>query len=100
MGVPFVTLAGRHFISRMGVTFLTNAGMPELIAQSEDEYVGIAAALAQDPIRLKTIRAGLRERVQASPLMDAPRLTAHLEQAYRGMWQAWCDGEAAEGKSA
>jgi protein O-GlcNAc transferase len=90
MGVPFVTLAGRHFTSRMGVTILTNAGLPELIAQSEDEYVGIAAALAQDPIRLKTIRAGLRERVQASPLMDAPRLTAHLEQAYRGMWQAWC----------
>jgi protein O-GlcNAc transferase len=27
MGVPFVTLAGKHFGSRMGVTILTNAGL-------------------------------------------------------------------------
>jgi hypothetical protein len=23
--------------------------------------------------------------------MDVARFTHHLEQAYRGMWQAWCD---------
>jgi predicted O-linked N-acetylglucosamine transferase (SPINDLY family) len=92
MGVPFVTLAGGHFTSRMGVTILTNAGMPELIAGSEDEYVQIAAALALDPARLKRLRAGLRERVQAGPLMDAARFTRHLEQAYRGMWQQWIRG--------
>jgi predicted O-linked N-acetylglucosamine transferase (SPINDLY family) len=90
MGVPFVTLAGKHFSSRMGVTVLTNAGLPELIAYSEDEYVDIASALALDIDRLKTVRAGLRERVKASPLMDAARFTSHLEQAYRGMWQNRC----------
>ena len=93
MGVPFVTLAGRHFTSRMGVTILTNAGLPELIAQSEEEYLAIAAALAQDAPRLQQVRAGLRQRVQHSPLMDAPRFTAHLEHAYRNMWQTWCEAE-------
>ncbi|HJV73766.1 MAG TPA: tetratricopeptide repeat protein, partial [Noviherbaspirillum sp.] len=39
MGVPFVTLAGRHFSSRMGATILANAKLGELIAASEDEYV-------------------------------------------------------------
>jgi predicted O-linked N-acetylglucosamine transferase (SPINDLY family) len=96
MGVPFVTLAGRHFTSRMGVTILTNAGLPELIAQTEEEYVDIAAALALDPARLNAIRSGLRGRVQASPLMDAPRFTMHLEQAYRDMWNNWCRNAPAE----
>jgi predicted O-linked N-acetylglucosamine transferase (SPINDLY family) len=97
MGVPFVTLAGRHFTSRMGVTILTNAGLPELIAQTEEEYVDIAAALALDPARLNAIRSGLRGRVQAGPLMDAQRFTRHLEQAYRGMWQTWCNSKQNEG---
>ncbi|WP_158590406.1 tetratricopeptide repeat protein [Noviherbaspirillum cavernae] len=91
MGVPLVTLAGGHFTARMGVTILTNAGLPELVAHSEDAYLDIAAALALDPARLARTRTGLRQRVQASPLMDAPRFTRHLEQAYRGMWHNWCE---------
>ena len=91
MGVPFITLAGHHFTSRLGVTILTNAGLPELIAQTEEEYVNIAAALAQDPVRLKAVRGGLRERVQAGPLMDAQRFTLNMEHAYRAMWQKWCE---------
>jgi predicted O-linked N-acetylglucosamine transferase (SPINDLY family) len=33
-GVLFITLAGDHFVSRMGVTILTNAGLPGFIANS------------------------------------------------------------------
>lgn len=91
MGVPFVTLAGSNFISRLGVTILHNAGLDELIAANEKEYIQIAAGLARDPDRLRQMRDGLRERVRASPLMDMGRFTRHLEQAYRGMWQRWCD---------
>jgi protein O-GlcNAc transferase len=90
MGVPFVTLAGRHFASRMGVSILTNAGMPELIAQNTDEYIDIAVKLANDKERLKKLRHGLRERVQASPLMDQERFTRNMEAAYRAMWQKYC----------
>jgi predicted O-linked N-acetylglucosamine transferase (SPINDLY family) len=96
MGVPFITLAGRHFSSRLGVTVLTNAGLSELIAQTEADYVNLAVDLALDPARLKNMRDGLRERVRLSPLMDAQRITTHMEQAYRGMWQRWCAGEAAK----
>ena len=82
MGVPFVTLEGRHFVSRMGVTLLSNVGLSELIAQDEDEYVHKARRLAQDRAYLKRLREGLRERVVASPLMDAKRFTRHLEEAF------------------
>lgn len=75
----------------MGVSTLTNAGLAELIGQTEDEYCEIAAALALDMPRLKNMRAGLRERSLASPLMDGRRFTHHIEHAYRAMWQRWCE---------
>lgn len=90
MGVPFVTLTGKHFTSRMGVTTLTNVGLPSLVAQSEQEYVDIAVALALDAARLRDLRSSLRERLQASPLMNAPGFTVELEQVYRRMWGKWC----------
>lgn len=89
MGVPFITLAGNSFVSRMGVSFLTNAGLPELIAENKDEYRDKAVALAHDKERLRRVRAGLRERVQASPLMDQKRFARNMEEAYRAMWHGW-----------
>ncbi len=95
MGVPFVSLPGRHFSSRMGISILTNAGLKELVATSEENYVEIAVKLATDLPHLTTLRDSLRARVQASPLMDAPRITRQMEQAYRGMWERWCLAPAA-----
>ncbi|RSZ57513.1 tetratricopeptide repeat protein [Massilia atriviolacea] len=96
MGVPFVTLAGSNFISRLGVTILHNGGLDELIGEDEAAYVRIAVDVARDPARLRRLRTGLRERTRASPLMDMARFTRHLEQAYRGMWETWCEqGEGA-----
>ena len=90
MGVPVVTLAGDRFISRMGVSMLTSLGLTELIAETPEEYVAIAARLAGDLDRLAALRAGLRERMATSPLTDAKRFTLNLEQAYQEMWAHWC----------
>jgi len=91
MGVPLITLSGAHFTSRMGVTILTNAGLPELIAQTTDEYVRLATDLAQDTNRLRKTRHNLRDRVAVSPLMDQDRFARNMEDAYRKMWRLWCD---------
>lgn len=85
MGVPVVTLAGITHVSRVGVSILENAGIPELIAMNEDQYVGIAVALARNQERLQEYRKSLRARLFASPLMDAITFTSELEQAYRRM---------------
>jgi protein O-GlcNAc transferase len=90
MGVPFVTLAGNSFASRMGGTILTNAGLSELIAADEDQYVELAVALATDDVRLRALRHNLRERVIESPLMDQALFARDMEDAYRGMWKIWC----------
>lgn len=90
MGVPVITLAGPTPVTRGGVSLLSNVGLPELAAHSIDEYVGTATALARDLPRLAALRAGLRERMRRSPLMDAPRFARNLENAYRVMWRRWC----------
>jgi predicted O-linked N-acetylglucosamine transferase (SPINDLY family) len=92
MGVPVVTLAGCTHVSRVGVSLLRCAGLPELIAQSTEEYVSIAIGLAKDVPRLAELRSGLRRRIKASPLMDAPRFACDIEAAYRQAWRAWCLG--------
>lgn len=93
MGVPFVALAGRHFGSRMGVTLLTNAGLPELIAQNTDEYVSIATNLAKDKDRLRSMRHNLRDRVATSPLMNQEKFVRNMEDAYRQMWKKWVEAQ-------
>ena len=90
MGVPVVTLAGQSHVSRVGVSLLTNAGLPELIAQTPEQYVKIAADLAGDLPRLAEIRRTLRQRMQDSPLMDATRFARNIEAAYRQLWINWC----------
>ncbi len=74
MGVPVVTLVGDRPFSRSGASLLRNAGLTELIARTPDEYVRAAVDLAADRARLAGLRAGLRDRLRASPLLDAGRL--------------------------
>jgi len=100
MGVPVVTLAGRTAVSRGGVSILSNVGLPELIARSPEEYVQIAATLAGDLPRLAGLRAGLRPRLLASPLMDAAGFVRDVEGAFRQMWRAWCAGDASRAVNA
>jgi predicted TPR repeat methyltransferase len=72
------------------VSLLSAVGLPELIAQSPQEYVSIAVGLAADLPRLTQLRRTLRARMTASPLMDGPRFARDIEAAYRRMWQTWC----------
>ncbi len=90
MGVPVITLAGKTHVSRVGVSLLTNAGLPELIAHTATDYARLATSLANDDACLSELRATLRGKMKASPLMDAPRFARNIEQAYREMWGTWC----------
>ena len=90
LGVPFVTLAGRPSVGRLGSSILHGLGHPEWIASSEAQYIQIAADLAADLPRLAALRAGLRSEMQHSALMDETGFARHVEAAYQGMWQAWC----------
>ena len=90
MGVPVVSLAGQTAVGRGGFSILSNLGLTELVAYDSEQYVRIAAELAGDLSRLGGLRQTLRERMQTSPLMDAPRFARNVETAYRTMWRRWC----------
>jgi protein O-GlcNAc transferase len=62
----------------------------ELLAYTPEQYLDKACSLANDPERLANLRAGMRGRMSASPLMDSVRFTRNLEDAYRSMWRQWC----------
>jgi protein O-GlcNAc transferase len=79
MGIPVVTLAGRHHASRVGLSLLSAIGHPELVAPTRTQYVNLATGLAADPHRLGRLHSALRTDLAGSPLMDAPALARQLE---------------------
>ncbi|MEH6626479.1 MAG: tetratricopeptide repeat protein [Motiliproteus sp.] len=82
MGVPYVTYAGPTPTSRGGASILTALHLTELIAENLDDYIQRATTLAADLDRLQQMRAGLREKMKQSPLMDESGYTKALEQLY------------------
>ena len=97
MGVPVITLAGSMHASRVGVSLLSNAGLPELIAQTPEEYISKSVDLACDMEKLKSLRSSLRSTVLRSPLTDAKGFTNYLEETYRRIWIRWCNNITANG---
>ncbi len=70
MGVPVVSLVGEAVYERLSYSILSNAGLPDLCADSVPAYVETAARLAADKARLAELRSGLRDRIRGGPLGD------------------------------
>jgi predicted O-linked N-acetylglucosamine transferase (SPINDLY family) len=95
MGAPMVGLMGGRHAARVGASLLSRIGLADLVARNAQEYVEIAARLAADRERLSALRHGMRERMRASPLCDAPTFARRVEDAYRIMWRGWCAAKRA-----
>lgn len=96
MGVPVVTRAGvgaeGRSTARGGASILTALGHPEWIARDWPGYRAIVRSLAADLETLAALRAGLRDQMRRSILMDAPRFVRRLEEAYQQAWNHWQRG--------
>ncbi|MBK6906769.1 MAG: tetratricopeptide repeat protein [Rhodocyclaceae bacterium] len=90
MGVPVVSLAGDRHASRVGRSVLTNVGFPQLAVDTTEEFVEIAAALAESPDALRDLRAVIRQRMEVSPLMDKKGMGEGLGAAFRSIWTEYC----------
>jgi protein O-GlcNAc transferase len=87
-GVPVVCFHGDRWASRAGATLVNAIGHPEWAAKDLDEYVRIAADLAEDSGRLQQIRTGLRDEMGASMLCDTAGFAKKLEAAFEDMARA------------
>ncbi len=90
MGVPFVTLRGQRAAGRMVASVLTQTGLRNWIADTQEQYRELAVRMALERSRFAQLRTHLRERLRTT-LCDGVTFTRNLETAYRNMWLRWCE---------
>jgi predicted O-linked N-acetylglucosamine transferase (SPINDLY family) len=88
MGVPVVTQRGHNFVSRMGASFMTAAGLPEWVAEDDEGYVRVALQMAQDRQALLALKHGLRDRLKTRRGWDVVAHTRAMEAAFVEMVNA------------
>lgn len=81
MGVPVVTLVGPMLFERISYSNLSNAGLEDLCAFTEQEYKEVAINLSLDKDRRSYLRQNLRKQIMNNPLGQAKKFTKGLEDA-------------------
>jgi protein O-GlcNAc transferase len=79
MGVPMLTCRGGTFAGRVGASLLKAAGLPELIADSPEEYGVRLLELVAKPARLAEYRDYLERTREQNPLFDTAGFTRDWE---------------------
>ena len=92
MGLPVITYLGQSFPSRMGASILKSINMPELIANSQNEYESLAIELAKNPKKMSEIKAKLAKNIKTAPLFNSQLFTKHLESAYSIIYERHHEG--------
>ena len=87
MGVPTITLAGSHYVSRMSTSVLAGANMPDWIAHNCTEYINLAREHSLHLNELRANRERWRSQLLESPLGDASDLMKHLEATFGEMYK-------------
>jgi predicted O-linked N-acetylglucosamine transferase (SPINDLY family) len=82
MGVPVVTLRGQRHGERSAYSILANLGVLDTVAHDPNEYVSIAARLADDRAFGAQVKAAIRAGLARSPLTDMDAHTRNVERAY------------------
>ena len=80
-GIPVVTLVGFRHAERMSASILRHLDHDELVATTEQDYIGRVVALANDPGRRARLSAGIRARYAALAPNHSTQYTRDLEAA-------------------
>lgn len=81
MGAPVLCQLGEHFVSRMGASFMTAAGLSDWVTADDDDYVATAQRMAADRLALLTLKRGLRQRLLSRQAWDVKAHTRAFEAA-------------------
>ena len=84
-GCPVLTVAGRTFAARVGVSLLTTLGLPELIARDPEEYLVRACGLIEQPAVLSELKRRLLDGRRNSPLFDMAAFARDFTRAVQAM---------------
>jgi predicted O-linked N-acetylglucosamine transferase (SPINDLY family) len=78
---------GESFAARVAGSLLNALNLPELIANTREQYEAMAIELASNPGRLAQLRERLAANKSTAPLFDTALLTRHIERAYEHMYE-------------
>jgi protein O-GlcNAc transferase len=92
MGVPTLTLAGHTSSGRQGAAILGRVGLDAFVATDAAGFQRKGLSWAGELGALADVRAGLRARLQESPVCRPDLIAAGVESALRTMWRRWCAG--------
>jgi protein O-GlcNAc transferase len=95
-GLPVLTQIGETFAGRVAASLLNAAGLPELIAETGEQFESMAVELATTPERLSAIRHKLAQNRTTKPLFNTKLFTRHLEGAYAAMYSRRQNGLLAD----
>ncbi len=90
LGVPVITKLAAPPLGRMGASILEAAGLADWIAADDDAYLARAVEAVRNPIAIAAVRAGMRDRLRASALVDGKGFVREFEAAVRRAWIAAC----------
>jgi len=96
VGLPFLTLVGDTFASRVGASMLNAIGLPELITYSENEYKNKAIEIAKNPILLRAIKKKLEKNKFSKPLFNVKLFTKNIESAYTKIYKNYIKNQKIE----
>ena len=85
MNTPFITLEGNTYISRVGVSLLSNLGLEKYIAKTTEEYIQKVIDLANNDAELKLLHQTLRIKMLNSDLANSVSFTNNIEIAYKNI---------------
>jgi predicted O-linked N-acetylglucosamine transferase (SPINDLY family) len=82
-------------VAGIAASLLVSAGLTELVAADEDEYIAIACRLAGDRAGLAAMRHSMRDRLGRSALMDGKEFARRMEVAFHDMLRLKADSRRA-----
>lgn len=89
MGVPVITLATQHHLSRVSKGFLSLINLQPFIAHTPQQYIEKAVQLAKSPDLRTFYPQQLRSIMSGSPLCDTQKYIKTLEKYYIKIWSQW-----------
>ena len=85
--LPFITLLGKSFSSRVGGSILHTLDLDELICESSDEYIEKVLFYSSNRQKLNAIKNKINNQKQTGVFFNQEIFTKNLEKAYESILQ-------------